>query len=87
MRDRRKDRGGDAPRRWSESPRSFGLGTYAVALGVWAGLGLFYLPILSMILTPVWMVLWVSVVPRAVDRVRGRARSKRTVRTERTEAA
>jgi hypothetical protein len=87
MHETRDEQGVDATRRWSASPWSFGLGAYAVALAVWAAVGLVYLPILSMILTPVWMVLWVSVVPRAVQRLRGRARSRAAVRTERTEAA
>lgn len=61
-----------ATRRWSSSPASFGWGVYAVALLVWAGVGLYCLPILSMVLAPVWMVLWVSVVPRVVQTVRAK---------------
>lgn len=87
MHDALDERGVDETRHWSASPWSFGLGAYAVALGSWAVVGLFYLPILSMILTPVWMVLWVSVVPRLVQRARGRARSRAAAGTERTEAA
>ncbi len=86
MRGARSHGGVDGTRRWPASPSSFSFGIYAVAALVWAGLGLIYLPILSMILTPVWMVLWVSVVPRLVTRIRGRERSPRSVSTERTAA-
>lgn len=83
----RDDRGAGVARRWEASPVSFSVGIYVVAIGVWAAVGLVYLPILSMILTPVWMVLWVSVVPRLVARARGKAPSSSPVSTERTEAA
>lgn len=55
-------------RTWEDSPWSFRPAAYVVAIGAWAALGVFYLPILSMVLTPLWMVLVVSVVPRRVRR-------------------
>lgn len=57
---------------WGDSPWSFRPATYVVALGAWAALGVLFLPLLSMILTPVWMVLVVSVLPRALRRLRHR---------------
>lgn len=54
---------------WVTSPCSFGLGVYIVACVVWILVGVFYLPILSMVLTPLWMVLFVSVLPRVLPRL------------------
>jgi hypothetical protein len=47
---------------------------YVVAVLGWAALGIWYKPILSMVVSPVWMVLVVSIVPRQWSRLRGRAR-------------
>jgi hypothetical protein len=56
-------------RSWEPSPWSYSPAAYAVSLALWVVLGIFYLPILSMILAPMWMVLTVSMVPRWVARV------------------
>lgn len=81
-------------RTWEPSPWSDRPAAYVVALVLWAGIGIFYLPILSMILTPVWMVFVISVLPRWLARLRRRV-SERAARTgkqrsgaptERTEA-
>lgn len=59
-------------RTWEPSPWSERPAAYVLALVLWAALGIFYLPILSMILTPVWMVFFVSVLPRWLARLRRR---------------
>ena len=43
---------------------------YVLAVVAWAALGLVYKPILSMIVSPLWMVLMVVVLPRALGRLR-----------------
>jgi hypothetical protein len=48
--------------------------TYALAVLVWAALGIWYKPILSMVLAPVWMVLFVSIIPARLGRRRERPR-------------
>ncbi|MGQ0625125.1 MAG: hypothetical protein ACT4PP_10830 [Sporichthyaceae bacterium] len=60
-------------RAWEPSPWSDRPAAYVVALVLWAALGMVYLPILSMILAPVWMVFFVSVLPRWIARLRRRA--------------
>lgn len=56
-------------REWEPSPWSDRPAAYVVAIGLWAALGFFYLPILSMILAPVWTVFFVSILPRWIARL------------------
>lgn len=41
---------------------------YALAIVVWAALGVVFKPALSMVLSPFWMVLCISVIPRLLRR-------------------
>jgi hypothetical protein len=72
VKDDRDSPSGAPARGWEPSPWSYSPAAYLLALAVWSVLGMYYVPVLSMILTPLWMVLWVSLVPRWVTRLRRR---------------